>query len=295
MILGIIQSVTSLPVSLCKFILHMKGIDGIFLDILTWEDTDNEQFCPVGICVSDGKMFVTDQRNHRICVFDLKGTPIGQFGSWGPKNGQLKHPCKVVVYNKEIFVMDRTNDRICIFDLKGKFIRKFRNNDGKLFRPFGMCISNGKVYVTSNLTKNKRGCVVFDMSGNFLYQWCNMDSFFDSGDFYGIAVYNGEVFMADNMGNSIWVFDINGNFLRRWKYDEYHFVPREIVVHNGEVFVTEWGRGRVCVFDLNGKFLYQWGGVKFNNGKFFRPNDIIIYNGMMLITESSHPSIYIYQ
>ena len=66
-----------------------------FGDVGTLEGQFSE---PNGVAITkDNKIVVADTNNHRIQVFDKKGTFKFQFGEKGRRNGELLYPNKVAV------------------------------------------------------------------------------------------------------------------------------------------------------------------------------------------------------
>ena len=83
---------------------------------------------PGGVTVDqrNNQIVVADTGNHRIQIFDEKGTFLRVFGSNGNGNGQFSLPFGVVVDQQGNYVVaDTYNDRIQIFNSEGQFIRKF--------------------------------------------------------------------------------------------------------------------------------------------------------------------------
>lgn len=85
---------------------------------------------------------------------------------------------------------------------------------------------------------------------------------------WGVAVYNGEIFVANMVNHKIRVFNSDGDFEREWgvygKSDGKLYYPFGIAIkeqapdYNAEVFVIDMVDYRVQSFDLNGKFIRKW-------------------------------------
>jgi DNA-binding beta-propeller fold protein YncE len=103
------------------------------------------------VVVSGGEVFVADQYNQRIDVFDTAGafkrafgknvnadgsaganpdvcTTQCQTGTGGGASSQLNNPFWVSVSGGEVFVADQGNQRISVFDTAGAFKRAFGKN-----------------------------------------------------------------------------------------------------------------------------------------------------------------------
>ena len=81
------------------------------------------QFChPSGLAVASDEVFVCDNGNHRILVFDLVGTFRRGWGSYGTASGQMRCPRSVAVSSAgEVFVGDA--GRVQVFLADGTFVR----------------------------------------------------------------------------------------------------------------------------------------------------------------------------
>ncbi|WP_434127648.1 6-bladed beta-propeller, partial [Enterococcus faecium] len=73
-------------------------------------------------------VFVVDNNNNRIQVFDLNGTFLRKWGTLGSGDGQFNSPEGITIYNNEVFVVDNNNNRIQVFDLNGVYLRKWTDN-----------------------------------------------------------------------------------------------------------------------------------------------------------------------
>ena len=68
---------------------------------------------PAGLAITNGTIFVSDSRNHRIQKFSLDGKYLGQFGSFGSGPGQLNIPWGLGLdTDGNVYVADWRNDRI---------------------------------------------------------------------------------------------------------------------------------------------------------------------------------------
>lgn len=105
---------------------------------------------PVGIAVSGGEVYVTDQSNRRISVFAVDGSFVRAFGkavnagagaadictaattcragTVGSGAGQINGPYGVAVSGGEVYVADYLNHRVSVFSTGGAFARAFGKN-----------------------------------------------------------------------------------------------------------------------------------------------------------------------
>ncbi|PSF38500.1 PEP-CTERM sorting domain-containing beta-propeller repeat protein [Aphanothece hegewaldii CCALA 016] len=83
---------------------------------------------PAGITVSPntGRIYVNDQYNYRVQVFDPDGTPLFAFGEKGSALGQLREGIGLEVDEYEnIYIADSQNSRVQVFDKNGNFLTTF--------------------------------------------------------------------------------------------------------------------------------------------------------------------------
>ena len=78
---------------------------------------------PVGICISQNKVFVTQFDGHCINMYELKGKLIKSVGSEGNGKAQFKHPFGLDASdrNNNIYVCDWNNNRIQILTEELKY------------------------------------------------------------------------------------------------------------------------------------------------------------------------------
>jgi hypothetical protein len=87
---------------------------------------------PTAITVgSNGDIYVTDSKSHRVWVFEPSYVHVRTIGMPGRSDGQLKFPTDTATVIRddggapveEIFISDQGNHRIQVFDLHGNFLR----------------------------------------------------------------------------------------------------------------------------------------------------------------------------
>ncbi len=218
----------------------------------------------------DGRVYVIDQGNHRVQVFEPDGTYVtewGRFGTQGP--GRFNFPTDLAFApDGNVYVSDSINDRIQVFDPAFNFLFQWGgegSTPGRFLSTRSIEITRaGEVFVADE--RNGR-IQVFDLSGNFLRQWGELGE--APGEFnvlVGIDVdeARGEIYAADGFNHRIQVFDLNGNLLRLWGEfgtGEAQFNdPVDVAVApEGWVGVTDSFNHRVQLWSRDGRFLRGWG------------------------------------
>jgi len=135
------------------YVAVLKATDGKLLMQFGRKGTRDGEFNQVwGLCVNADRILVTDKRNDRVQLFDLRGRFIRKFGKSGSGDGELGWPEGIVVVNKEIHLSDCDNNRICVFNLaNGKFVRHYDSSrgsgEGQLKRPSGITVAGNEIIV----------------------------------------------------------------------------------------------------------------------------------------------------
>ena len=100
-------------------------------------------------------LYVSDNDNHKIKVFDRDGNLKFQWGKFGEGSGEFRYPGMLAANEfNQIFVVDVLNTRVQIFDPFGKYIDEIGSwgvFPGKLFRPKGVGVDKkNRVFVSDS-------------------------------------------------------------------------------------------------------------------------------------------------
>lgn len=224
-------------------------------------------------------VFVADQGNHRIQVFDINGLKaVTSFGKKGMGPENFNSPSDVICdTDGRVLVSDLLNHRIQILQwyprtLELVYVQSFGTHGegiGHFQFPKGMCLmENGHLLVTDSGTHRVQ---VFDSRAGFEFvrEFGGLGT--DEGLFnapLSVAVNNlGETFVSDST-HRIQVFDSNGKFKRAFgqkgrKDGQFNFPINMVINDENALFVCDHANHRVQVFDAeNGTFLHKWGGSK---------------------------------
>ena len=162
------------------------------------------------------RLYVTDERNHRITVFDSSGTFLSKWGEFGHEEGELNGPAGITIDAEDnVYVVDQHNNRVQKFTLDGRYLLQWGeegSGEGQFNLPWGAAVDGqGDVYVAD--WRNDR-IQKFASDGRFLA------SFGESGEadgqFHrpsGVAVdAGGYIYVADWGNERVQVLDSDGNF-----------------------------------------------------------------------------------
>lgn len=189
---------------------------------------DNRLIRPLGVLVSNGRVYVSDSRRSTIEVFAPRGKHLATWGA-----GTLKTPMYIVEHpiTKDIWVTDRRLRKVVIFDKNGKFLRFFEPNlpkdqlpkfetGGVQWAPLALDFApDGTLYITEIL--NGHRLLIFSPDGKFkksigtaglvndpktgqsVFQFPN-----------SVKVIGNEVWVSDSNNRRLQSFDREGNFKR---------------------------------------------------------------------------------
>ena len=101
---------------------------------------------PFGLAVDyqTGNIYVSDQKNNRVQVFDSNGKYLYKFGD------QMNSPLSIAISENRVFVSQFDSNCVLVLDLNGTLITQFRSIEESLInQPVGIAISkvNGDIYV----------------------------------------------------------------------------------------------------------------------------------------------------
>lgn len=116
---------------------------------------DGEYHYLGGVAVYDNEVYTTDRGivatvNHRVQVYNLSGTFVRKWGSYGTGDGEFYEPLGIAVFAGKVYVVDFFNDRVQIFNTAGTYISQFGTtgtNDGEFDGPGRVRIIENKVFV----------------------------------------------------------------------------------------------------------------------------------------------------
>jgi len=173
---------------------------------------------PVDLAVdSDGNVYVSDEHENLISIFDPDGQKIGSWGEAGSGEGQISGPAGITFDDQDnLYVVDSRNNRVQKFTKDGAFLTSFGSagtGDGQFNSPWGITLDrDGNLYV-ANFGNN------------------NVQKF----------TTNGEYMMSFGVSS-----EENGNLLH----------PSNVAVDSeGDVYVVDFGNNRVQIYEPNGDII----------------------------------------
>jgi DNA-binding beta-propeller fold protein YncE len=239
---------------------------------------------PTGMTYNDSGryVFVVDQSNHRVQVFDIMNSaPVTSYGTKGFAAHQFHSPCDVCIdRDNRVVVSDMLNHRLQVFEFtpKTQELRHVKTFGGKgaeagqfLF-PKGLTMDeDGKLLVCDS---GNHRVQIFDMNNSMAFVKCLGTTGvqgMENGQFFSpldIACdCDGNILVADK-NHRIQVFDPEGSFKfvfgQKGRKDGCFNYPANITVSDeNKLYVSDQGNARVQVLDASdGTFIHKWGGYR---------------------------------
>ncbi|MCY1356001.1 Fibronectin type III domain protein [compost metagenome] len=165
---------------------------------------------------SEGTLYVADLGNDRISMFELDGTYIGSFGSFGDGDGQMDYQYEIHVDTQDnLYVVNRFSS-IQKFNKNGVFLNRIATD---IAEPTSIAFdSNGNTYVASGSYDEDHGIVKYDAAGNRLMKFGSVGE--EDGqmyEIYGMAVNPaGQLLVNDPYNYRLQIFTSDGVFMQKY-------------------------------------------------------------------------------
>ena len=183
--------------------IHKFSRDGATVRVV-----EGEVAFPAGLKIShDDQVYVCDDANKKVHVFDKNLDRLFSFGESGEAPGNFQSPSDLAFdLDGNVFVVDTKRERVMKFSPQGEFFTEFEMKGKSSELELGICVGpSGQLFVSDFW--NHR-VVVFDPTGQFLTTFGRKGA--EPGEFdtpAGIAVdEDGFVYVCDQMNSRIQVF-----------------------------------------------------------------------------------------
>ena len=158
--------------------------------------------CPYDVAVDhNGKVFVTEDSNHRVQVINADLTYSHCFGSEGAKPGEFNFPRSITIdADGMVYVADKFNNRVQKFTPEGKLLAVIDSKGeggGRLNRPYGLCVDDNDILYVTELYSNRVS--MFTSKGRFLGYIGESDGSSFKRPRYIISDQTGRLYISDNM------------------------------------------------------------------------------------------------
>lgn len=250
---------------------------------------------PIGVTVHDGLVYVAEEFNYRISIFDTDGNYIRSIGQRGTvfddaraflgsdtNGGGFERPHAIAIApDGNLIVVDTWNYRVQILSPDGTFIQAWGQpgeygfaaatspTDG-FWGPRDVLVdSEGRIYIAD--TGNKR-IRVYNADGTFAMDIGTGGSGLGQIDEpAGLALHpDGRLYIADTWNRRISVFMTDGTFVNTYRvrgwYEELGNRPYlAIDAERGLLYVTDPDLGRILVYTVDGDCVGSFGQLTDEN------------------------------
>ena len=254
-------------------------------DIGTPGDGPGQFLWPGGLASDTAdRLYVTDQADHKVVIFQSDGEFVGKWGLYGTGDGEFNSPAGIAIdSNQDIWIVDSKNHRIQKYSNDGKYLHgfgRFGSEIGSLNNPWGIGLDiAGNVYVAD--WGNNR-VQKFSPDGDPLLSIAHADTSGDSLNHPADVTMDleGDIYIADWGNHRVVVYEPDGTFLLAIKGDasDLSSWAKASIAANPDLAKA---RDRV---DLEPEWRF-WHPVSINIGADYR----------ILIAEAQHMRIQVYQ
>ena len=227
---------------------------------------------PVDLALDcDGALYVLSRGGFgkRVTILTLDEDLLGDFGSNGEGDGQMKWPVSLALdRDGNIYVADEALQRISIFDRQGQFLGKWGvhgSGEGEFDRPAGIAFDHDDNLLVVDGFNNR--IQKYTKDGRFLGGWGREGR--ADGEFnvpWGVCVdRSGDVYVADWRNDRVQKFDADGKHLATLGESgtgdgEFRRPSSVAVDEDGDIYIADWGNERVQVLAPDGSFNAKFRG-----------------------------------
>lgn len=151
----------------------------------------------------------------------------------------------------------------------------FGATDQPFILPLATMFSGDEIFVSDS---DGHKVQVFDYNGNHLRTFGHEEGEGSLSHPYGMAEFNGEIYVANGGRGSINVYSRSGEFKRKIEPENYENmgIPAQLVIRNNHIYYTDLAQRKVFVMTLDGKDVLSFGGQGSEEGKFDYPHGIAV-------------------
>ena len=179
-------------------------------------NTNPTESWPTCIASNDSGVYVTDELQNKIDVFDFSGTLINEISIYG-ENSFLNKPSGLAIDKSEnIFVTNTGTHEILKLDPNGSLLAKWGGkgtDDGNFHSPWGICLTNDNCVLVADHLNNR--IQKFSPTGDHLLTIGGPGPGADKLDHPSDVSTDsdGDIYVADWVNNRIQIYDKDANYV----------------------------------------------------------------------------------
>jgi len=248
---------------------------------------------------SQENLYVTDEQNHRVTVYDAGWNYRVTWGFFGTGDGEFNGPAGIAIDSEDIiYVVDQHNSRVQKFTAQGEYILQWGETGdgaGQFNLPWGIAVdSQNNVYIAD--WRNDR-IQKFSPDGQFLAAFGESGE--GDGQFHrpsGVAVdLDGNIYVADWGNERVQVLGQDGRFLlklrgeatlSKWAEEYFATNPEEKRERDGANLIPSLPPHLYTPYHISSQTEpYFWGPVSVT----------LDDSGRLYVAESNRHRIQVYQ
>lgn len=252
---------------------------------------------------TSGNIYVADDANHQVQVFDGSGNFLRKWGGYGTSVGKFARPHGIHVSSaNKVYVAEYDGDRVQMFDNQGNYLKTFGrggSGDGQMNGALDVTTdSAGNVYVAD---ADLHRIMVFSSSGSYLRQWGSNGS--GNGQFsspYSLCTLPGDkIAVADTSNHRVQIFSSDGTFLAKFGFwgssnGQFH-TPIGIRADSaGNIYVSQHGWDRVQMFNSSYTYVRTIGSEGSGNGNVQDPYGVVVANSKVYVPDGGNNRIAVF-
>ena len=248
-------------------------------------------------------IYITENYNHRVSIWDKHGKLVKSIGQKGQKPGQIFFPTGIAVNQLgDIYIADgKESGRVQKFSQTGQLSGIFV----ELNEPFGIALNakEDRLYVCNNGAQN---IMVFDSSLKLVEQFGELSCSLEQTDQvtadnlespHSIALDSANnIYVTDTMNRQIHVYNKSGTHIRSicHPHDD-EFSPSGLAIEDEQMFVADRCGNQVVVFTTSGEFVTAMGSYGTNEGQFHSPSGVAVdVDGYLYVCDYSNSRVQIF-
>ena len=249
-------------------------------------------------------IYVTEQYNHCISVWDKNRRAVNSLGQKGQKPGQILSPRGIAINRAgEIYIADGKDvGRIQKLSKAGQLLEVYVG----LSEPCGVTLNaaEDRVYVCDSGSQPR--VAVFDAELKFLESFgelsCSLEGYqatatdtLESPHSVALDV-SGNVYITDTMSQHIHVYDDTGAHIRSigYPHDE-EFAPSGIAIEDEHIFVSDRSGNQIVMFTTSGDFVMATGSYGTAEGQFQNPSGVAVdMDGYLYVCDFGNSRVQVF-
>ncbi len=268
-----------------------EAADHVFIKMWGIPGTERGEFDqPRGIAIGQqGHIYVTDQNNHRVVVFNRFGEYMHEWGSYGFSEGMFLFPAGIAVAaDGSVLVSDSGNHRVQRFSADGTFLRRWGEEgtgEGQFIQLEG--IAAGPDSLIAVCDSGTSSFSIYTVSGRFVGRFPSVlargAAFDAASNIYTAGCRSGGITKSDRSGQHLGTL---GPDL---------CVTDLAVDAGGNIYILDYDLDILNILDPSGNEVSSIGSSGDGPGEFYHPGGVAVSpEGWVYIADTANNRIQVF-